>query len=149
MQENEIDYQLAPPPNPSTQRRRTCNMHVQEPLHCGAKHHGPQFSTEPMGQVAPASADFPEPHARLANKPTHLGTRPTPRGLRLQPYTTSTPGHQSTSTGKSEHQRDVGPPWSQGLVHRPSTPPLSLLPCMGMVNKHRMSIGHTGMIPTT
>jgi hypothetical protein len=123
MQENEIDYQLAPPPpNPSTQRRRTCNMHVQEPLHCGAKKHGPQFSTEPMGQVPPTSADFPEPRARLANQPTHLGTRPTPRGLPLQPYTAGTPGHQSTGTRKAEHQIDMAPHGVEGWYIGPALP---------------------------
>jgi hypothetical protein len=46
VQENAIDYQLAPPPpNSSTQRRRTRNMHVQKPLHCGDNQHRPQFST--------------------------------------------------------------------------------------------------------
>jgi hypothetical protein len=90
-----------PTPLSSSQRRRTCNPHVQKSLHSRAMLNESRFSSQPLVQIASPMLTHLEPPPALMHQPSTLCPSPHARRLRLQQNAPRPTGHKSTHPRKT------------------------------------------------
>ena len=114
-------------PQPPTQCSRTCNTHIQEPLHCRPQHHRYSLPPPSLGQTPATSLANPQPPSRITDQPKALRLCTSARALRLQPHSHRTTRHQSTCSHPTIDAKKLGCARRGRLLHRPSTRLLPML----------------------